>query len=69
MEFQDLWFVHFSRYVGFWPGMLIMFILYIVALNAAFSVYGSRWVRFAYTVGLTLSMWVVWNILQLVVLY
>lgn len=66
---QDIWFVRFGEYIGFWPGMLALVLTYIVGVVMAIMHY-KRWAkRGLYIIALTASIVVLWNALKLVVLY
>lgn len=66
---QDIWFIRFGEYIGYWPGMLALIVAYIVGVVMAVLHYSSWVKRGLYIVALTASITVLWNVLKLVVLY
>lgn len=66
---DSMWFFRFGEYISFWPGVVVLLIAYVGGLVAAFSHYRSWAKRGLYLIALTVSMVVLFNVLELVVLY
>jgi lipoprotein signal peptidase len=69
MWIEDTWFVRFGEYIGYWPGMATIILTYIVGVAMSFSHYKSWPKRALYIVALTVTMAILWTVLQLVVRY
>jgi hypothetical protein len=66
---QDTWFIRFGEYIGYWPGMAALLLIYAVGVVMALLHYKSWVKKGLYVIALTASMVVLWNALKLVVLY
>lgn len=69
MWIKDVWFVRFGEYIGYWPGMLVLAVAYVIGVVMAVMHYRSLAKKVLYVLALTVSMSVLWNVLELVVLY
>jgi hypothetical protein len=66
---QDTWFIRFGDYIGYWPGMVALLLVYVVGVVMALLHYKSWVKKGLYIVALTVSIAVLWNVTKLVVLY
>lgn len=69
MWIEDVWFLRFGDYIGYWPGMVAVILAYVIGVVMSCLHYKSWTKRAMYAVALTASMVVLWNALKLVVLY
>lgn len=65
---NDIWFIRVGDYIGFWPGIAALAFAYGLGMTMAFLNYRSWVKRGLYAVGLTASVVVLWNVLELLVL-
>jgi hypothetical protein len=66
---QDTWFIRFGEYIGYWPGMVALLLVYVIGVVMALLHYKSWVKKGLYVIALTASITVLWNVLELVVLY
>lgn len=66
---QDTWFIRFGEYIGYWPGMVTLLLVYVIGVVMALLHYKSWVKKCLYIVALTVSIAVLWNVTKLVVLY
>jgi hypothetical protein len=66
---QDTWFIRFGEYIGYWPGMVTLLLVYVIGVVMALLHYKSWVKKGLYIVALTVSIAVLWNVTKLVVLY
>ena len=66
---QDTWFIRFGEYIGYWPGMAVLLLAYVVGVVMALLHYKSWVKKGLYVIALTASIAVLWNVLKVVVLY
>jgi lipoprotein signal peptidase len=66
---QDTWFIRFGEYIGYWPGMVTLHLVYVIGVVMALLHYKSWVKKGLYIIALTVSIAVLWNVTKLVVLY
>jgi hypothetical protein len=69
MWIEDTWFVRFGEYIGYWPGMATLLLVYVVGVVMAFTHYKSWVKKGLYIIALSVSIAVLWNVTKLVALY
>jgi lipoprotein signal peptidase len=69
MWIENTWFMRIGEYIGYWPGMLLLAVMYVTGVTMALLHYKSWLKKGLYIIALTVSMLVLWNVLELVVLY
>ncbi len=65
---DSAWVLGFGEHVFFWPGVVLLLVVYVGGLAAAFSHYRSWIERGLYFVTLTVSMAVLFAILEVITL-
>ena len=69
MWIEDTWLLRFGDYIGYWPGMVTLLLVYVIGVVMALLHYKSWVKKGLYIVALTVSIAVLWNVTKLVVLY